>query len=97
MTLVTSGAGRLGDVMVRVLAIGSMVCGFRPGRGHGSLRSIRLRSTSSFGGQVKPQAPCPRILRHVKTTCKYEQKYFARQNSHSFCPFLLLGNRWLCW
>jgi hypothetical protein len=24
------------------------------------------------------------MLRHVKLTCKYEQKYFARQNSHTF-------------
>jgi hypothetical protein len=67
--------------MISVLAIGPSVRGFRPGRGGGFLRAIKIRSTPSFGGEVKPEAPCHNIFRHVKITCRYEQKYFARPNS----------------
>jgi hypothetical protein len=42
---------------------------------------IKLHSTLSFRGEVKLEAQCYKILRHVKITCKYEQKYFARPNS----------------
>jgi hypothetical protein len=30
------------------------------------LRTIKVRSTSSFGEVVKPSAPCRKMLRHVK-------------------------------
>jgi hypothetical protein len=45
------------------------------------LRAINIRSTTSFGGEIKPDAPCRNILGHVKIVCKYEQKYFAKPNS----------------
>jgi hypothetical protein len=41
------------------------VHGFRPGRGSGFLRAIKIYSTPSFGGEVKPEAPY-KILRHVR-------------------------------
>jgi hypothetical protein len=44
----------LGDVMVSVLASGSKVRGFKPGLGNGFLRTIKIRSTPSFEGEVKP-------------------------------------------
>jgi hypothetical protein len=56
----------LGDVMVSVLAVGPKVYRFRPGRGDGFLRAIKICSMPSFGGEVKPGAPCSKILPHVK-------------------------------
>jgi hypothetical protein len=52
--------------MVSVLATGPKVRGFKPGRGDGFLKAIKIRSTSSFGGEVKPEVECCKILRHVK-------------------------------
>jgi hypothetical protein len=43
--------------MVSVLIISPKVRGFKPGQGSGFLRAIRIRSISSFGGEVKPEAP----------------------------------------
>jgi hypothetical protein len=43
---------------------------FEPGQGDGFLRTIKIRSTSSFGWEVKPEIPCRRILRHVKDLWK---------------------------
>jgi hypothetical protein len=65
--------------MVIVLAFGPKVRRFKPGRGYGFLKAIKIRSTHSFGEEVKPSAPCRKILRHArKALGKYEQKYFAR-------------------
>jgi hypothetical protein len=52
--------------MVSVLAIGPKVRGFKPGRDDEFSRAIKIRSTPSFGWEVKPPAPCRKILRHVK-------------------------------
>jgi hypothetical protein len=52
--------------MVSVLATGPKVRGFKPGRGDLFLRAMKIRSTPSFGGEVKPSAPFHKILRHVK-------------------------------
>jgi hypothetical protein len=41
------------------------------------LTAIKIRSTLSFGWEVKPSAPCRKIFRHV-TIHLFEQKYFAR-------------------
>jgi hypothetical protein len=48
-----------------VLAIGSKVCGFKTGRGDGFLKAIKIRSTPSFGGGVKTEAPRRKILWQV--------------------------------
>jgi hypothetical protein len=32
----------------------------------GFLRAIKIRSTTYFGGEVKPAVPCHKILQHVK-------------------------------
>jgi hypothetical protein len=42
-------SSRLGGVVVSVLATGPKGCGFKPGRGDGFLRAIKISSTSSFG------------------------------------------------
>jgi hypothetical protein len=52
--------------MVTVLVIGLKFRRFKPGRGDGFLRAIKIRSTSFFGAEIKPEAPCGKILWHVK-------------------------------
>jgi hypothetical protein len=52
--------------MVSVFATGPKYRGFKPGAGDGFLSATKIRSTPSFGGEVKPEAPCRNILRHVK-------------------------------
>jgi hypothetical protein len=58
--------GRLGGVLVSVLVTGPRGRGFKHGRGDGFVRAIKIRSTSSFGWEVKSEAPYRKILRHVK-------------------------------
>jgi hypothetical protein len=48
-------------VVVSVLATGPKGCGFEPGQGDGFLRTIKIRSTPSFGWEVKPEVPCSKI------------------------------------
>jgi hypothetical protein len=55
----------LGGLMVIVLAIGPKVLGFKPGEDYRCSRAMKICSTTSFGGEVKPAEPC-KILRHVK-------------------------------
>jgi hypothetical protein len=84
--------------MSRVLAIRPKVRGFKPGRGDGYLRPINIRSTHSFGGEVKPEVPCCKILQHVKKSLASMNKHTSQsQMHHSLRPFLLLATRWLCW
>jgi hypothetical protein len=52
--------------VVSVLDTGPKRRGFKPGRGDGFLREIKILSTTSFGWEVKPEVPCLMILRHVK-------------------------------
>jgi hypothetical protein len=59
----------LGGLVGSVLAIGLQVYG-HPAEGDGFLRAIKIRSTASFGGEVKPSALCHNILRHVKDPFK---------------------------
>jgi hypothetical protein len=48
-----------------VLAFGTQVRGFKPGRSRLIFRAKKILITPSFGGEVKPSVPC-RDLRHVK-------------------------------
>jgi hypothetical protein len=63
----------LDGIAVIVLSTGPKVCGFKPGRGDGYLRAIKIRSAPSFGGEAKTSAPYRKILRHVKEPCSYER------------------------
>jgi hypothetical protein len=58
--------GRLGGEVVSMLATGPKGHGFKPGRGDGFLKAIKVRSTPSFEWEVKRK-----ILRHVKETLRY--------------------------
>jgi hypothetical protein len=46
----------------------------------GYLRVIKIRTMTSFGGDVKPLVPCHNILRHVKEPYECEE-ILSRQNS----------------
>jgi hypothetical protein len=59
-------------VVVSVLATGPIGRGFKPDRGDGFLRKIKICSTPCFGSEVKPEAPHRKIL-HVKITRKCER------------------------
>jgi hypothetical protein len=63
-----------------------MVAGSNPGQGDGFLRVITIRSTTSFGREVKPEVPCRKILRHVKELLKSHRD--ERLNSHFLRPSL---------
>jgi hypothetical protein len=67
----------LGGVMVNVLAIGPKFHGFKPRRGDGFLMVIRIGSTSPFGGEVNPLAPCHNILQHAKELYKVWKRDFT--------------------
>jgi hypothetical protein len=47
--------------------------GSNPVQDDGFLRAIKIRSTTSFGGNVTPSVPCRKSLQHVKETYKYER------------------------
>jgi hypothetical protein len=52
--------------MVSMLAIGAKVCGFKVSLGDGFLKAIKMCSTPSFRGEVKPEYPCCKNLEHIK-------------------------------
>jgi hypothetical protein len=66
--------------------LGCVVClttgpnghGFKPSRGDGFLMAINIRSTPSFGWEVKPEVPC-RKRRSVDVS-----KILSTRNFHSF-------------
>jgi hypothetical protein len=49
--------------VVSVFANGTKGRGFNRGRCDGFLNAIKIRSTPSFGWEVKPEFPCRKILR----------------------------------
>jgi hypothetical protein len=89
--------------VVSVLSIEPRGPGFKPGRGDGFFRAIKIRSTPSLWGVVKSETPCRKIL-HVKITRKHEQKDFAKPDSFASpvppaCYQMTTGRiaRKLCW
>jgi hypothetical protein len=57
---------RLGGVLIIVLPTGTKGRGFIHDRGDEFLRAIKIRSTTSFAREVKPEAPCRKILWRVE-------------------------------
>jgi hypothetical protein len=55
--------------MIIMLAIGSKVRGFKPAKDDGNTNKVQIHNTTFFGGEVKPLAPCLKILLHVKDPC----------------------------
>jgi hypothetical protein len=66
----------LGGIVVIVSAIGPKFHGFKPGRRRWILRVIKVRSTTSFRGEVKPSSPYRKVLRKLYIPAYYNI-YFA--------------------
>jgi hypothetical protein len=49
------------------------LAGSKPAEENGFLKAIKILSTPSFGGEVKPLAACRKILQHVKNLSKNER------------------------
>jgi hypothetical protein len=61
------------------------------------LRRIKIRSTTSFGGEVKRAVPC-KILWLVKEPKKYEEIYFVGKIYGHFTPsFSYFAIGCVCW
>jgi hypothetical protein len=88
---------RLAGVIVSVLAIGPKVRRFKPSRGDGFLRAIKIRSTSSFTGEVNPEAPCRKILRLVKNRLKVWTENFARFKKNHRLGQVSTTEPWVQW
>jgi hypothetical protein len=91
--LVTCGLSRLGGVVANIVT-GPKGSGFEPGQGDGFIRAIKIRSTTSFGWEVKAEVPCRKILRHVKHLLKSHGDGYI--NSHFLRPFSYSLQRCLC-
>jgi hypothetical protein len=70
---------RLVGVVVSVLATRPKGRRFKHGQGDVILRTIKIRSTTSFGWEVKPEVPCRKILWHVSS---WSPTGMNRLNSH---------------
>jgi hypothetical protein len=55
----------LDDLVVVCLPLGPRFAGSNPAEDDGFLRVIKIRNTTSFGGEVKSSVPCRRF-----TACK---------------------------
>jgi hypothetical protein len=71
-----------GGVAVSEVATGYKGRGFKPGRGGGFLRAIKICNTPSFGWEVKPEVPC-KILRHVNELLKSHGDEYTKFSFHS--------------
>jgi hypothetical protein len=70
--------------MVSVIAMGPKVREFKIGLGDELLRAIKIHSTPSFSGEVKPLSTCRKILRHALRSV--EKNVFGKLNSSSPSP-----------
>jgi len=77
-----------------VLAFGTQVRGFTPGRSSRIFRAKKILSTPSFGGEVKPSVPC-----RSSTACKRSPhvtwKTAFRQNYRTFLAHSSTFRRWV--
>jgi hypothetical protein len=96
----------LKGLVVTVLAIGPKVRGFKPSREQRIFKGDKIRRMTSFGGEIKPSAPCRKILQHVTDPCGVWQIYLASIINENFSPrfyllhykaFLLVFSRELWW
>ena len=81
-----------------MLAFGTQVRGFKPGRSRRIFRAKKFLGTPSFGGEVKPLVPCRSFRtckRSLNVTCRlaFRQNYrtFLAHNS-TFRSWVLIGD-----
>jgi hypothetical protein len=88
-----------------VLAFGTQVHGFAPGRSRQIFRAKKILITPSFGGEVNPSVPCRSFTackRSLNVTCKSAFRQNSRTflaHSSTFCRWVLLrgdtrGDAW---
>jgi hypothetical protein len=63
--------------------------GSKPDENNVYLRAMQIRSSTSFGGEVKPSAPCRKILRHVKDPLRYGRDTDRQKSAAIFHPISL--------
>jgi hypothetical protein len=85
----------LGGLVVRVLAFGPKVRGFIPTEDNGLSRVIKISSTNSFAGGVKPEVPCRKILRHVLDLRSMKEILRKTKFIISFASSSCIVTRWL--
>ena len=76
-----------------VLAFGTQVRGFAPGRSRWIFRPKKILSTLSFGGEVKPSVPC-RSFTACKRSINVTWKSAFRQNFRTFLASSSIFRRW---
>jgi hypothetical protein len=74
----------LDDIVVAHLSLDPRFAGSDPAEEDGFLKTNKIRSTTSFGGEVKPLVPCRKTLRHVKNPYEYEKRYFVGKIQQTF-------------
>jgi hypothetical protein len=82
-TLYLSSSGwkvALGGLVVACLPLDPRFAGSNPAEDDGFLRVITIRSTTSFGEEVKPLVPC-RWFTACKRTIRSWKKMLCKQNS----------------
>jgi len=77
-----------------VLAFGTQVRGFTPGRSHRIFWGEKILSTASFGGEVKPSVPC-RSFTACKRSLNITSKSAFRQNYRIFLAHSSTFRRWV--
>jgi hypothetical protein len=76
-------AAIFGGLAVSMLASGTKVCGFEPGRSRRIFQGEKILSKRSFGGEVKLSYPCRRFAA-CKRTLHWRRIRLYRQNYRSF-------------
>ena len=71
-----------------VLAFGTQVRGFKPGRSRWIFQDKKILSTPSFGGKVKPSVPCRRFTACIPE-CYVEVGHFQAKYIDHFSPMQL--------
>ena len=69
-----------------VLAFGTQVRGFKPGRSRQIFKGGKILSTPSFGGEVKPSVPCCRFAACKRSLELRGSRILRRNLSEHFSP-----------
>ena len=69
-----------------MLAFGTQVHGFKPGRSHRIFKGEKIFSTASFGGEVKPSVPCRRFAACKRSLELRGSRILRRNLSEHFSP-----------
>jgi hypothetical protein len=59
------------------LLLNTRFVGWNLAKDDGFLTAIKIRSTTSFGGEVKLAVPCRKIIRHVEEPYKCDKRYLV--------------------